>query len=70
MTGDVYHVLIDGMTCDGCSSRLTKVLSSNQHITKANISHESNSGVITTLGNITIDEVIAIINDAGFTVKS
>ncbi|DAC57838.1 MAG TPA: heavy-metal-associated domain-containing protein [Candidatus Poseidoniaceae archaeon] len=70
MAGDVYHVLIDGMTCSGCSSRLSRVLSGNQHIAMADISHETNSGVITTSGDITIDEVVAIINDAGFTVKS
>ena len=70
MTGDVYQVLIDGMTCSGCSSRLSRVLSGNQQVARADISHETNSGVITTSGGITIEEICAIINDAGFTVRS
>ena len=70
MAMDVFRLAIEGMTCGGCSSRLTRVLIANQHITSAEISHELNSGVITTSGHLDVNEIIEIINSAGFIAKS
>ena len=70
MAIDVFHISIEGMTCGGCSSRLTRVLTANPHITNAEISHDLNSGVITTSGHLHVDEIIEIINSAGFTAIS
>ena len=70
MAIDVFHISIEGMTCGGCSSRLTRVLTANPHITNAEISHDLNSGVITTSGHLHVDEIIEIINSAGFTATS
>ena len=69
MAMDVIHLSIEGMTCGGCSSRLTRVLTANPHITNADISHELNSGVITTSGHLDVNDIIEIISGAGFTAK-
>ncbi len=42
----------------------------NEHITGAEISHESDSGIITASENMSIGEIIQLINAAGFTAKS
>ena len=70
MGENTYHLSINGMTCGGCSSRLTRVLMANEHITGAEISHESDSGIITASENMSIGKIIQLINAAGFTAKS
>jgi len=62
----VYTLNIDGMSCGGCSSRLTGVLEKSPGITAANVSHETASGVITTNGSVSIAQVIERIESAGF----
>ena len=42
----------------------------NEHITGAEISHESDSGIITASENMSMDEIIQLINAAGFAVIS
>ena len=42
----------------------------NEQITGAEISHESDSGIITAAENMSIDEIIQLINAAGFTAIS
>ena len=62
----VHKLSIQGMTCSGCSSRVKRVLEQNPEVVNANVFFESNSGVITTTEKFTIDELIVIVNNAGF----
>jgi len=62
----VHKLSIQGMTCGGCSNRVKKVLEQNPEVVNANVSFESNSGVITTTEKLTADQLIIIVNNAGF----
>lgn len=66
MTSIVHTLNITGMSCGGCSSRLTGVLENSPGIIAAEISHETASGVITTNGSVSITQVIERIESAGF----
>ncbi len=66
MTSVVHTLSITGMSCGGCSSRLTGVLEKSPGITTADVSHETASGVITTNGSVSIAQVIELIESAGF----
>ena len=61
-----HHVAISGMTCGGCSGRVTNVLANTPGVIQAEISHESNSGVIVSTDEISIQEIIEIVNKTGF----
>ena len=43
---------IEGMTCGGCSGRVKGVLELNLNVESAEISHEENSGIVKTNGQI------------------
>lgn len=66
MASIVHTLTITGMSCGGCSSRLTGVLEKSPGIIAADISHETASGVITTNGSLSIAQVIERIESAGF----
>ena len=66
MASVVHTLNITGMSCGGCSSRLTGVLEKSPGITTADISHETATGVITTNGSVSIAQVIERIESAGF----
>ena len=58
---------INGMTCGGCSGRVKGVLEMNLNVESAEISHETNSGVAKTNGQISAEELVKIIEQTGFT---
>jgi len=61
------HVVdISGMTCSGCSGRVSSVLMSNPGIIEANISHDTNSGVIVTDDSISTQKILEMIQRTGF----
>ena len=66
MAERVHKLTILGMTCGGCSSRLKQVLEANPEILDAKVSFEKDSGVITTTDKLTTDNVIVMVNSAGF----
>ena len=66
MVDRTYTMHIRGMTCDGCSGRVSSVLLSNPGIIEAKISHNSNSGVIVADETILPREIIEIIQSTGF----
>ena len=66
MTERVHNLTILGMTCGGCSSRLKQVLEANPEILDVKVSFEKDSGVITTTDKLTTDNVIVMVNSAGF----
>jgi len=66
MVARTYTMHIRGMTCDGCSGRVSSVLLSNPGIIEAKISHNSNSGVIVADETILPREIKKIIQSTGF----
>ena len=66
MAERVHKLAIFGMTCGGCSSRLKQVLEANPDILDVKVSFEKDSGVITTTDKLTTDNVIVMVNSAGF----
>ena len=58
---------INGMTCGGCSGRVKGVLEMNLNVESAEISHETNSGVVKTTGQISAEELVKIIEQTGCT---
>ena len=66
MAERVHKLAILGMTCSGCSGRVKQVLEANPDVLNVVVSHENDSGVITTTENLTADNVIMMVNSAGF----
>ena len=64
---ELIHTLnITGMTCGGCSGRVARVLEAPPGVLKAEISHETDSGVVTTSADISASQVIEIVKSTGF----
>ena len=66
MSERTHVVHISGMTCSGCSGRVSSVLMSNPGIIEANISHDTNSGVIVTDDSISTQKILEMIQRTGF----
>jgi len=67
----VYRAKIKGMTCGYCSGTIKKKLKANSNVLKAEVNHESGSGVIEVKGgSLSKEEVKSIIQGAGFGVES
>ena len=66
MVERVHKLAIFGMTCGGCSISAKLVLESIHDVLDAVVSHENDSGVITTTENLTTDNVIVMVKSAGF----
>lgn len=64
-----FVLTIEGMTCGGCSARLTKVMMGRPGVISALISHESGQGLIQTDHSVKESDLREIINLAGFSVK-
>lgn len=62
----IHKLTISGMTCGGCTSRLKRVLEANPDVLDVKLSHEQDSGVIATTDKLTTDNVILMVNSAGF----
>jgi copper chaperone CopZ len=68
---EVTHTLtITGMTCGGCSGRVTRVLEATEGVVSATISHETDSGVVVTTDALTTQEVVDIVASTGFGVSA
>ncbi len=64
------HFNIDGMSCGGCSSGLTKLLEAAPGVSAVSVSHEDNSGDVTIDETTTSrDAIVAIIEKAGYEVS-
>lgn len=62
----VHKLSIYGMTCGGCTSRVKRVLEANPDVLDVKLSHEQDSGVITTTDKLTTNNVIVMVNSTGF----
>ena len=63
---DVMVVMVEGMTCGGCSGRLTKVLERADGVREAVVSHENGTARVS--GDIALEDVHVLIEQAGFDV--
>ena len=70
MTEQVHALNITGMTCSGCSDRIIRVLEAIPGVLKADISHETDSGVVTTSKELSTRQVLEIIQSTGFEASS
>ena len=70
MTEVTHTLTINGMTCGGCSGRVTRVLEATEGVISADISHQNNAGVIVTTEALSTDDVVAIVATTGFDVKA
>ncbi|MDA0716298.1 MAG: heavy metal-associated domain-containing protein [Candidatus Poseidoniales archaeon] len=61
-----HHVSITGMTCGGCSGRVTNVLMNTPGVKSADISHAENKGTIVTDDSISTAQLLEIIEGTGF----
>jgi copper chaperone CopZ len=66
MTEQVHALNITGMTCSGCSDRVVRVLEATPGVLKADISHETDSGVVTTSSEVTTSQLVEIVKSSGF----
>lgn len=66
MSQITHHVAILGMTCGGCSGRVSNMLENTPGVIQAEISHESNSGVVVSTDEVSIQEIIEIVKNTGF----
>ena len=66
MSERVHKLSIYGMTCGCCTGRVRRVLEANPDVIDVKVSHEQDAGVITTTDKLTTDNVIVMVNSAGF----
>ncbi|MEZ8000832.1 MAG: heavy metal-associated domain-containing protein [Candidatus Poseidoniaceae archaeon] len=66
MTEQIHALNITGMTCSGCSDRVVRVLEATPGVLKADISHETDSGVVTTSSEVTTSQLVEIVKSSGF----
>ena len=65
------HVLkISGMTCGGCSGRVTRVLEATPGVIRADISWQNHAGIVVTTSDLTTEHVMAIVKSTGFGVSA
>ncbi len=62
----VHRLTIDGMTCGGCSGRVTRVLETMDGVERAEIDHVEGTGVVTTASTVTMDMVLEAVQGTGF----
>lgn len=58
---------IEGMSCEGCSGRLKKLLEKHADVEHADVSHADGTAVVS--GSITDADASIIVDKAGFTFK-
>jgi copper chaperone CopZ len=66
MSDHVHELMITGMTCGGCSGRVTKVLESTAGVLSAEVSLNPGSAQIQTDGSIPIEKLVETVEAAGF----
>jgi len=62
------NISINGMSCTGCATRLTKVLQNNPNIQTAEVNFATNTAKVS--GDLNLANVISIIKQAGFSVPT
>jgi Cu+-exporting ATPase len=65
-----HQLTITGMTCGGCSGRVVNALEATPGVLHADISHQTNSGVIVTTDTVSTEDLLAIVAATGFGVTA
>ena len=66
---EVIQVSVDGMTCGGCSSKVSQALTKVNGVKEQKVCHVSKKAVVTFDPNkVTNDKIVAAINGTGFKV--
>lgn len=63
------EILIDGMMCENCTSRVKKVLSALDEVESVDVSLENKKAIIKSNKEIDNNVIKETIEDIGFTVK-
>jgi copper chaperone CopZ len=67
LTPTTFTIMVDGMTCGGCSSAITETLEPIPGVTAISVDHETGKAVVTTTGELGLPEKLsASINELGF----
>lgn len=61
-----HRLAITGMTCGGCSGRVTRVLEGTSGVTSVVVNLEPGSAVINTTDGVTTAQLIDIVEGTGF----
>ena len=61
-----HELTITGMTCGGCSGRVTKVLESTAGVVSAEVSLNPGGARIETDGSVAIEKLVKTVEAAGF----
>ncbi|MEN1679494.1 MAG: permease [Planctomycetota bacterium] len=64
LTTDAVTVAVEGMTCGGCVSKLERTVAADPLVESVNVSLKP--GSVTAAGSLTIDQLRALVKDAGF----
>lgn len=66
MSQVVHNLSITGMTCGGCSGRVTRTLEATQGVISAKVSHEDDNAIVTTTSQLSTEDLVALVNQTGF----
>ena len=61
---------ITGMTCGGCSGRVTRVLEGTAGVISVEVRLEPGGASVTTNGSVTVENLVGVIESAGFDAAS
>lgn len=61
-------IKVSGMMCPHCEARVKKSLEANENIASAIVSHIDGTAIVTTSGDISVEQIKSIIIDAGYDV--
>lgn len=61
-----YHLNIDGMTCGGCSGRVSRVLHAMEGVEAADIDHVQGRGVVQVGAGVSLQSIVATVEATGF----
>ena len=62
----VVELRIVGMSCEGCSSRIKRVLEARPDVRSANIDHDRGHGLIEMVESGDANAIVQAVNDTGF----
>ena len=69
VNAEVVELKVDGMTCEGCSGKVTKAIASLKGVQEQNVCHVNKHALVTFDPNtLTRDQLVAAINKTGFEV--
>ncbi len=70
MANEVHEMTITGMTCGGCSGRVTRVLEGTAGVISVEVRLEPGGASVTTNGSVTVENLVGVIESAGFDAAS